>query len=188
MAKEEAKDLIVIEPEIADGAVAEVEKGKSRGNFGLGPCFREEQCKLCQAAAKEGEWLFAIARNAYLDGCEPWIVADIIEDYAAVEPIDVQKHAFNKQWFSQRADSPAGISRLAVWNIALRRYRRHHKKSANDQTADKMVEVLAKLAGVIGSGTRVETKTEVNMNWEDRLLQVRHHDAVDVPRDDDSGD
>lgn len=154
------------------------------GRFGLGPCDRANLCELCQAAVELGEWVIVVARNAYLEGCEPWMVSDIVADYAPVCAADIERHGRHKRWHMQRGNlKPNAID--AVWRMAMARYQEYRHKSYDSRTADRMLELMAKMRGLISSG-KTEMEVESGVKYEDTVLQARAR--LVMPRDEDGLD
>lgn len=140
---------------------------------GLGPCSDPAACALCLAAKEMGEWVWSVARNAYIDGCQPWIISDMFSDIAQIPAKDIQKHATAKRWHYRRDDNLESVRNTVVWNIMLNRYKQYRNIAYTDQTPDKMVELMAKAAGLIGGQKSSRSEDEISISWEDRLLRIK---------------
>lgn len=141
-------------------------------------------CGICLSAREMGEWIFVIVRNAYLNGDEPWMISDMVSDYADIAPGDIEQHAGLRGWRRKLEGLDAVTPRSSsVWRIALARYKQYRNKTFDNRTADRMVELMAKMSGAIEAG-KVEAEAGVTVAYEDRLLQVRSR--VSMPKEDES--
>lgn len=165
-------------------------KGKSKdgyGTYGLGLCARSTECDVCIAARETGEWVLIVVRNHYLNGSEAWMISELISDCAQISTLDIEKHAHLKGWH-KKAEAAAANAELEkvrrprmAWQIALSRYKQFHNKSFDSKTADRMVELMAKMSGAVESAkTSVETNTTVA--YEDRLL-LHMRTKTTIPQD-----
>ena len=135
--------------------------------WGLGRCS-VENCPICT------DYTITRAtqiRDLYSEGVEVWVIEKCLD----IPKGGLFPHARRKGWTRKRRKINNNAMRAQATMLTLKRLEDFYE-TGSDSTADKMLELYAKLSGAIGGGINIGVNVNNNnakdeMSWEERVYR-----------------